>query len=57
MNPLSRIVGKIREINKRYSKPKVKMSREIRIALLVLRLYLISLVVLLAYRFFTIVVK
>ena len=54
---MSRIVGKIREINKRYSKPKVKMSREIRIALLVLRLYLISLVVLLAYRFFTIVVK
>ncbi len=57
MNPLNRIVGKIREINRRYSKPKIRMSRGIRISLLVLRLYLISLVLLLAYRFFTLVVR
>jgi hypothetical protein len=56
-NPISRIVRKIREINKRYAKPRVRMSRGTRFALLVLRLYLISLVILLAYRFATLVLK
>jgi len=56
-NPLSRIIRKIREINKRYAKPRIKMSNGTRFALLVLRLYLISLVILLAYRFATLVLK
>ena len=54
MNPLQRFVNKIREINKRYAKPRIKLSRRTRFALLALRLYLIILVILLAYRFFTI---
>lgn len=53
MNPLQRFVNKIREINKRYSKPRIKLSRGTRLTLLVLRLYLIILVLLLAYKFFT----
>ena len=50
------IVGKIREINRRYSKPRIKMSRGVRFALLMLRLYLIFLVLILAYRFITLTV-
>ncbi|MDG6908025.1 MAG: hypothetical protein JRN20_19830 [Nitrososphaerota archaeon] len=57
MNPFNRITGKMREINRRYAKPRIRMSRGTRIALLIMRLYLISLVLLLAYKFFTIVVK
>jgi hypothetical protein len=54
MNPFKRAAEKIREINKRYSKPRIRLSRWTRIALLALRLYLIILVILLAYKFFTI---
>jgi len=53
LNPFRTAANKIREINKRYSKPRVKLSLPTRIALLALRLYLIILVILLAYRFFT----
>jgi hypothetical protein len=53
MNPISRFVRKIREINQRYSKPRIRLSRSTRIALLTLRLYLIFLVLMLAYKFFT----
>ena len=56
MNPLKRAVVKIREINRRYSKPRIHLSRGTRLALLALRLYLITLVILLAYKFFTLVV-
>jgi len=55
MNPFKRAVNKIREINRRYATPKVKLSRSTRIALLALRLYLIFLVIMLAYKFSTIV--
>jgi hypothetical protein len=48
--------GKIREINKKYEKPRIKMSRGVKIALLFLRLYLILLVVLLGYKFWTLLV-
>jgi len=54
MNPFQRLVNKIREINKRYANPRIKLSRGTRLTLLVLRLYLIILVLLLAYKFFTI---
>jgi hypothetical protein len=56
MNPITLIrnfVAKVREINKKYATPKVKLSRWTRVALLCLRLYLIILVLLLAYKFFT----
>ena len=53
MNPLQRAVTKIREINKRYSKPRIKLSRWTKATLLILRLYLLTLVILLGYRFFT----
>jgi hypothetical protein len=53
LNPLERAVAKIREINRRYARPRIKLSRGTRIALLALRLYLITLVILLAYKFFT----
>ena len=54
MNPFKRAVNKIREINRRYAKPRIRLSRSTRLALLALRLYLIVLVILLAYRFFTV---
>jgi hypothetical protein len=53
LNPLKRAVAKIREINRRYATPRIKLSRWVRLALLALRLYLIMLVILLAYKFFT----
>lgn len=53
MNPFKRAVDKIREINRRYAKPRIRLSRTTRLALLALRLYLIVLVGLLVYRFFT----
>lgn len=49
--------SKIRAINKKYEKPRIKMSRGVKIALLFLRLYLVLLVVLLAYKFWTLLVQ
>ncbi len=46
-------IDKIREINKKYEKPRITMSRSVKIALLLLRIYLILLVVLLGYKFWT----
>ncbi len=53
VNPLRRAAAKIREINSRYKVPRIKLSRTARLSLLVLRVYLIVLVILLAYRFVT----
>ena len=50
MNPFSRAAVKFREINRRYAKPRIKLSTGTRIALLILRLYLLFLVALLLYR-------
>jgi hypothetical protein len=47
------LVDKIRQINKKYETPRITMSRGVRFALLFLRLYLIMLVALLAYKFWT----
>lgn len=47
--------GKIRSINQKYATPKIKLSGGAKFALLFLRLYLIFLVVLLAYKFWTII--
>lgn len=47
------LMDKIREINKRYEKPRITMSPAVRFSLIFLRLYLILLVVLLCYKFWT----
>jgi hypothetical protein len=45
--------AKVREINKRYETPSIEMSRGVKFALLSLRVYLITLVGLLVYKFIT----
>ena len=47
-------IAKIHEINAKYSKPRIKMTRMTKIALLFLRLYIIFLVIMLVYKFITI---
>jgi len=54
-NPIKGLVNQIREINQKYSKPRIKMSRPVKIALLSLRLYLIFLIIMLLYRFITLI--
>ncbi len=54
MNPLKRAAAKVGEINRRYAHPRIKLSRTARVSLLVLRVYLLVLVVLLVYRFATV---
>lgn len=49
------LTDKIHEINRKYEKPRITMSRGVKIALMFLRLYLILLVLLLGYKFWTLV--
>lgn len=44
---------KISDINQRYATPKIRMSRWVKFSLLVLRIYLVFLVILLGYKFWT----
>jgi cell division septal protein FtsQ len=53
MGLIQRARNKVAEINERYRTPRIKMSRGVKIALLALRLYLLFLVVILAYKFIT----
>jgi len=46
----------IREINRKYAKPRIKMTKWVKIALLGIRLYLIVLVIILVYKFITLVI-
>jgi hypothetical protein len=41
------------EITRKYKTPRIKMTRQVKWALLLLRLYLIAMVLLLGYKFFT----
>lgn len=50
-------VEKIYEINRRYATPRIKMSVAVRASLLTLRIYLIVLVGLLAYKFITVLTQ
>jgi hypothetical protein len=50
---LRRQYSLITEINQKYATPRITMSRWVRLSLLFLRLYLIFLVILLGYRFLT----
>jgi len=48
-------LDKVRAINRRYARPRLAISPAVRVCLLILRLYLLFLVGLLAYRFVAIV--
>ena len=48
-----RWTNKIQEINMKYEKPRITMSPGVKITLLFLRVYLILLVLLLGYKFWT----
>jgi hypothetical protein len=54
-NLLRRQVYTVREINRRYAKPRLKTTPMVKIALLMLRIYLLLLVVILLYKFFTLI--
>jgi uncharacterized membrane protein YidH (DUF202 family) len=43
----------IRQINRKYSTPRIKTTPMVKIALLMLRIYLILLVLILIYKFYT----
>jgi len=45
----------IREINEKYKNPRLKMTPMVNISLLMLRLYLLGMMVLLFYKFITVV--
>jgi hypothetical protein len=46
----------VREINEKYATPRIKMTKWVSIALLGIRIYLIVLVIILAYKFVTLVI-
>ncbi len=48
-------LAKIREINRKYSQPRIKITPMVSFALLMLRLYLLFLVALLFYKFILLV--
>jgi hypothetical protein len=50
---LHKPVEKIREINHKYSTPRIKLSRSVKISLLLLRIYLLIIVVLLLFKLVT----
>jgi hypothetical protein len=52
---LARRFSKIIEINKKYEKPRIQMNLMTKIALLFLRVYLLLLVGILFYKFYTLV--
>jgi hypothetical protein len=51
MKAFRSFVAKIREINSRYSEPRIEMSAAVRLSLMALRLYLFALVGLMVYKF------
>jgi hypothetical protein len=56
MSMLSRNAVKVRSINRRYATPRLTMTPLVRVSLLALRFYLLFLVALLGYKFYTLVV-
>ena len=49
------LFSRIREINRKFSVPHVKMTRGVKLALLLLRIYLLLLIAILFFKFFTLV--
>ena len=48
-------VEMVHGINRRYSQPRVKMNRTVAVVLFILRLYLLFLVLILVYKFYTLI--
>jgi len=46
----------VRDINEKYATPRIKMTKWVSIALLGIRIYLIILVIILAFKFITLVI-
>jgi len=53
---MANFIDTIKEINKKYEKPHIKMSKPVKLALFCLRAYLIILVLLLFYKFYTLLI-
>jgi hypothetical protein len=49
------LISRVREINARYRRPQVKMTPGVKAALLLLRVYLVLLLGILAFKFITLV--
>lgn len=45
----------VRDINRKYRKPRLTMTKAVRLSLLVLRIYLLVLVLLIIYKFITLI--
>lgn len=45
----------VQEINRKYASPSIKVTKPVRVSLLLLRIYLLALVGLLIYKFITLV--
>jgi hypothetical protein len=48
-------IGKVKEINQKYSQPRLHMTPLVKASLLALRIYLIMLVIILVYKFYLVV--
>ncbi len=55
LDGLRAFVEAIREINEKYKTPRIKMTRMVSFSLLMLRIYLIGMILLLVYKFITVV--
>lgn len=55
LDTLRDLVGAIRDINEKYKTPRIKTTPMVSASLLVLRLYLIAMLLLLLYKFITLV--
>ena len=50
------LIESIREINKKYKKPRIKMTPLVTVSLWALRIYLIAMLLILFYKFATLVI-
>lgn len=57
MSSMRRFLDRIGAINARYRSPRIAMSGAVRISLMLLRVYLLFLVILMIYKFVSIVTK
>ena len=57
INIFKNLIMQVREINRKYSKPKIKMTPMVKFSLLSLRLYLIVLIGIMLFKFITMLKK
>jgi len=57
LDGLKDFVETIREINEKYRTPRIKMTPMVSLSLLMLRIYLVAMILLLVYKFITIVTQ